>query len=1068
MSVFPIDEPARAKARGDFSASLVLASGAGTGKTTLIVDRIETLVRLGKARLDEIVAVTFTENAATTIKLRLRGRLERARADESLSRSERERAAHALSVLERAPVSTIHSLCAAILAERPLECGAPIGFRVAEEAEADLIFESAWTEWLAAGLTAGDDALLAALDAGIPLEGEGAFGERSSLRGFARALVEQRDLEPLTAASRLDPRAWREELEEQAARAQKLRSMTGAGDALAAALDGLVGLARRANELDGHELQAHLQSMPVIRKNLGQISRWTSREALQEARRIAEWTKEAKARWESQVGAALHSRLTRALIQVVELYERKKTEQGVLDFLDLLLKARDALRRRESLRRYFRERYRHVIIDEFQDTDPLQLEIAEILTEGEPGKLCVVGDAMQSIYRFRRADAVVFVRLAEKARAAPGFGVAHLTQNFRSRPAILRFVNRAFARLIEASNENGQPVFEAIAPRPDLAEGAAVLALRFDVGPVESADLLRAEAAALAAMLGRIAAGELPVRDPANGESRGSRAGDVMILSRRLTQLRYLEEALEAADLRYVIEGGKSFFDRQEVHETLATLRAVDDPNDRVALVAALRSSFFGASDRDIALYALSGGALRAGSIDAGLPGAGALGPAFDLVQRLHRERRSMSVPSLIERLYDETRVLASHATTSRGAAAVANLEKVVVLARQAQDLGVLTLRGFIDLLARRIAETSEEPDLPAARPGALDTIRIMSIHKAKGLESPIVALHDTADEFWSVHDVVPLREEGKIAVGFRAGCQPPNWAELKKREQARAWAEGRRLLYVACTRPRDWLAIPQPSASAKVGSFLKDLIALLPHESDGDVRVVGAGTIVTDAAPAATVLLAEGEAEEETADAAGEQWEQDRKRLIERSASLSYAPIAATRLASATAPAAAISASTPEGRELGTLVHRILEWTPLATPERERLQAISEALASRLGLSRDFGRRAADSVMRVLAHPVLERARRAVAVWRELPVWLPDEGRLVEGVVDLVFQEDLALVIVDYKSDPIREDDAVAQAAHHAPQLRLYDRALTLATGMPVKERLVLFTEIGRAVSVD
>jgi ATP-dependent helicase/nuclease subunit A len=1065
MSGFPIDEKARERARGDFTASLVLTSGAGTGKTTLLVDRIETLVRLGKARLDQIVAVTFTENAATTIKLRLRERLERARACSDLPRVERDRAAQALSVIERAPVSTIHSLCAALLAERPLECGVSIGFRVAEETEADLIFDAAWTEWLAERLTAGDDVLLAALDAGIPLEGEGAFGERSSLRGFARSLVGQRDLEPLTATSRLDPRAWRDELLERAAETQSLVSGAASDDALAAALDGLLGFARRARELKGHELQAHLQDMPAVRKTLGQISKWTSRDALLAARRLAEWTKEAKTRWEAQAGAALHSRLTRALSQVVERYEKKKAEKATLDFLDLMIKARDALRRRESLRRYFRERYRYVIIDEFQDTDPLQLELAKILTEGEPGRLFVVGDAMQSIYRFRRADAAVFVRLAEEALSAPGFDVARLSQNFRSRPAILRFVNRAFSRLIETSRENGQPPFEALAPRPDLEEGAAVLALGFDAGPAEGSDLLRAESAALAGLAGGIAAGELSVRDPENGGRRGSRAGDVMVLARRLTQLRFLEEALEAAGLRFVVEGGKSYFDRQEVHETLATLRAVEDPYDRVALVAALRSSFFGASDRDIVVYALSGGALRARAVEAGRPGADALGPAFELVHRLHRERRSMSVPSLIERLYDETRVLASHAVTSRGAAAVANLEKIVVLARQAQGLGVLTLRGFIDLLERRIAEAAEEPDLPATRLGALDAIRILSIHKAKGLESPIVALYDTADNYRAAHDVVPLREEGKIAVGFRAGCQPPGWAELKKREQARAWAEGRRLLYVACTRPRDWLVIPRPKASAAIGCFLKDLIALLPHESDEDVRVIDASAGVADAAPRSPATLPDGE--EATTDAVADQWELERGRLIEKASSLPYVPVAATRLALETAPSAARVASTPEGREFGNLVHRMLEWVPLETPEHDRIQTTAEALAARFGLTRAAARRAADAVMRTLAHPVMERARHAKATWRELPVWLPDEGRLVEGVVDLVFEEDQALVVVDYKSDPILEEDALAQAAHHAPQLRLYDRALTLATGMPVKERLVLFTEIGRAVPV-
>ncbi|HEU0092338.1 MAG TPA: UvrD-helicase domain-containing protein, partial [Vicinamibacteria bacterium] len=525
-------------------------------------------------------------------------------------------------------------------------------------------------------------------------------------------------------------------------------------------------------------------------------------------------------------------------------YERKKTDRGLLDFLDLLVKARDALRDRESVRRYFQARFRFVLIDEFQDTDPLQVEVAELLTGGRPGALVVVGDAKQSIYRFRRAEVALFRRVAAEAAARPGHAVLHLTQNFRSRAAILRFVNRAFAALIIRSDEAGQPAYEAIGPPPGLSEDPSVIALRFEAPFAEGEDLLRAEARALAAFLAEVAAGAHQVRDPHTGVDRPSRAGDVMVLARRLTQMRPLEEALESAGLRFTIEGGKSFFDRQEVHEVLAVLRALDDPSDRVSLVAALRSSFCGVSDRDIVAYALSGGALWLGAPapEAQTPGAETVAPALALLGTLHGLRTSLSVPALIERLYDETRILAALTGTRRGETQVANLEKVVVLARKASDLGVLTVRGFVRLLQERIRTAREEPDLPATRPGDPDTVRILSIHKAKGLEAPVVALYDTADDLRTDVDLVAQWAEGTIAVGFRAGCQPPGWDVLSAREKVRAGAEARRLLYVACTRARDLLVIPSPPKDARVGAFWKDLIAQLPARSDADVRVVDAG----------------------------------------------------------------------------------------------------------------------------------------------------------------------------------------------------------------------------------
>src|SRR5262249_46859360 len=280
------------------------------------------------------------------------------------------------------------------------------------------------------------------------------------------------------------------------------------------------------------------------------------------------------------------------------------------------------------------------IIDEFQDTDPLQGELVERLSGGGAGSLVVVGDAKQSIYRFRRAEVALFLRVSEEARSAPGRAVLQLTQNFRSRPAILRFVNRVFGRLIVPSVEAGQPAYEPIDPPPGLAEEPSALALRFPApGFAEGEELLAAEAMALAAFVSRAAEGAFEVRDPGSGGVRASRAGDVMVLVRRLTQIRHLEDALGLAGLRFTVEGGKSFCDRQEVHEVLSVLRAIDGPSDRVSLVAALRSTFFGVSDRDITLYALSGGPLWLGRVDDSKPGAETLGPALALLDELHRLR---------------------------------------------------------------------------------------------------------------------------------------------------------------------------------------------------------------------------------------------------------------------------------------------------------------------------------------------------------------------------------------------------------------------------------------------
>lgn len=1061
MKFRPVDDAARDRVRTDHDTSFVVEAGAGTGKTTLLIDRIEALIRSGRATLDQIAAVTFTENAATTMKLRLRERLEKVRAEKRLSAAERERSAAALDILERAPISTIHALCAAMLQERPLECGVVPGFRTADETESDLIFSEAWDEWLADRLTAGDDVLLAALDADIPVEAEG-FGERTSLRGLARRLVYERDLAPLLGAGSNDPESLRDELGALGERAGALASSAHVGDTLGARLRALAGFTVVIADLTGPPLETQLLDFaPIAGK--GDKSRWPSPQTLEEARSLAGQANEAVATWRVKRSEAFHARVVGAVLGVVALYEKKKSERGVLDFLDLLIKARDALQKRESVREYFRARFPYLIIDEFQDTDPVQVQIAELLTARRRGSLVVVGDAKQSIYRFRRADVDLFRRLSRRAADTQGHAVLHLTQSFRSRSPILRFVNRVFGELIQASDEAGQPPYEPIDPPPRLATEPSIVALRFEAPLAYGIDLLRSEAAAAALFVAEAARGGYEVRDPDDDRARPSRAGDVLVLVRRLTQIRPLEEAFEAAGLRFTVEGGKSFFDRWEVHEALAVLRAIDDPSDRVALVAALRSSFFGVSDRDIAAYVLDGGFLSLGAVDTSKQGGDALGPAIDVLRDLSRRRRALSVPRVLEALYDRTRVLAALTGTRRGEAQIANLEKVVALARQASDLGVLTLRGFVSLLSERITAAGEEPDLPTTRPGDPHTVRILTIHKAKGLEAPIVVLHDTADENRPSSDSIPLWDEGKVAIGFRAGCQPPGWDVLKRRDDARAWAESRRLLYVACTRARDLLVVPAPPPSAHVGGFLKDLVARLPRTSDDEVAVIDASTLPEPSATREADVDAPALVQR---DAVAARWDAERGARLASGSYRPFTPRAVTAVAAVTAPPSVLQASSGSGgRSFGALVHRILEHIPFESPERSVV--VAESLAPLFGLDAAAGRRAAESVVRTLGLPLMERARRAKQVWRELPLWFPDDDVLVEGIIDLVFEEQGGLVVVDYKTDAIDDAMALAQAAHHAPQLQLYGRGLAQGTGMSVKERLVLFTGIGRAVAV-
>ncbi len=396
-----------------------------------------------------------------------------------------------------------------------------------------------------------------------------------------------------------------------------------------------------------------------------------------------------------------------------------------------------------------------------------------------------------------------------------------------------------------------------------------------------------------------------------------------------------------------------------------------------------------------------------------------------------------------------------------RGESQVANLEKVVALAREASRLGVLTLGGFVRLLAERVANGGDEADLPSTAPGDSDTVRILSIHRAKGLEAPVVALFDTADNQGSRITAVPLREDGRVALGFRPNAQPPGWNRLREQEEKRVRAEGRRLLYVACTRPRDLLVVPVPPSDAETGSFWRELWTRLPDRSDGDTRVVRAADLEGPDPPPKYPSI---ESQVTDTDPVATSFDAARQATLEFGGRLAAVPVTVTTAAARTAPPRADSSSGGRGPAFGDLVHRLLLWGGEGT---ERWTAQATTAGADLGLCPEACAEAVGEVARAWAHPLLARARSARRVLREWPLAWLESGELVEGVVDLVFDEGDGLVLVDYKTDSVTAHSAQAQAAHHAPQLRLYARGLERATGLAVKERVVLFTVLSLAVTV-
>ena len=850
------DQDVRDRVTTDLGTTFLLEAGAGTGKTRVLVDRYVSCVLdpvLGTGDVRTVAAITFTEKAAGELRQRVREEFERLAA---ASADDAERAAvvqGALDALDDAPISTIHGFAGRLLREFPVEADVDPAFEQLDALGSDLERGRLWEEWLGE-LATGDPSagttrrgLSRLLRAGVRLEWlrtlavgpKGVFGERY-------------DLDPGPASLR-EP-DLRASLPQLVAALDRLASFCSVAcsdvdDKGCVAAMALVDAGRRLAERppdDVDQLAAAFFDLPVKATPTapgGAKGNWSQAHGGKDG---------LQTRYREAVAAVLAAReayadfLTTLAVSVADAFSRWAAETqlalGRLDFTDLLGCLRDLLVRDLAARAALQARFRYLLVDEFQDTDPLQAEIVFLLCEREPaavdwreailepGKLFVVGDPKQSIYRFRRADIGMYDQVKRQVAGQPGGSGALevIRQNFRTTPAVVQWVNNVFADVFDGDREEGrQPGYQWVEPFRPQADGPRVsVLLGDDFGSAAgAADAARhAEAQALAALLLGMHGEEQErwsVQDRAAGPdragdvepSRPPRWGDVAVLFRATTGLEIYEQAFREAGVPYRVDGGKAYFSRREVDDALLCLRAVDDPSDGPAVYGALHSSFFGFSDDELFLFWAAGGRF---DLFAAQPEAhAAVGAALGTLRELH-ERRAASEPhelaAELVRLARASEFLA--ATGPGGAQAIANLEKLVDRARAFSGAGGGGLGAFL-AWAAEAGDAAGEQESQVDDEG--DVVHLLTIHKAKGLEYPIVVLVGGAlSGGGGSSEPIVDREERRLAIKLKAelpgaparDLEPQRYTALKEREKRMEASEARRLLYVAATRARDRLVI--------------------------------------------------------------------------------------------------------------------------------------------------------------------------------------------------------------------------------------------------------------------
>ena len=1091
----PPDQDARLRIREDLERNFLVEAGAGSGKTTSLVDRMVALVRNRACKVEEIAAVTFTRMAAAELRQRFQVELERAAARLQPGDPQRGLLEEAIQDIDRAFLGTIHSFCAKLLRERPLEAGLDPGFREVQETEEYRSRKKSWTDFLERLAADADPRLLELARLGIP---------PAALEEAFNQLVENPDVdfvhddaEPPDPGAVARLRGEFDDLLDRASELMKDRQPPDGWDSLGKRMRTLLYWRR---SLDWDDPAVFFDAVAKFHgiKTRPIQKRWADTSiGKREAKALGEDVREfgeaggmadrlLKSWWAYRYPVALGVAKAAA-----DTYAGERKAQGKVTFQDLLVLSADLLRSNPQARRELGQRYRRVLVDEFQDTDPLQAEILLLLasdpdTNGNewrrvvprPGALFVVGDPKQSIYRFRRADISLYELVKRRFR---DFGeVLHLEANFRSLGDFGELVQGVF------QGDGGFPEEDSdrqasFAPLLARMKGPGLLAT-YRVSGAKQHDIARDDAARIAGEIAhRVASGE---RQP----------GDFMILTRTRKFLSVYARALEDRNLPVEVSGtGVGFED--ELRAFLLLFKCLADPEHRTRVLAALTGPFFGLSLDRIVRYRDNGGSL---SIDFKPAGDCEVAEAVGVLHRWWRLARREPADVTAERLVDEIGLFPLAAAGALGEMRAGALVYLLDAVRARALEGDSSLAGAVDAMETALGWDDAEAPLIPGRPNC---VRVMNLHRAKGLEAGVVFL---AAPF-GVYDWPPGmhvsregggRARGTIPIVVSRGfsreviAQPLDWETSQQTEKEFEEAEQVRLLYVAATRAKHELWIASGSGLPKIvkpspWQVVEDWVAAVSRSG-------GAGSschcAVVDELPIALPPLADRL--DRSTDLAGP--------IAEAAAAVAQSSEATYRVESVTGRAKggdgpgdtggaeddvrtvefAPASLSPEtgGYEWGSVVHEVLA----VAGEGIHGDAL-EQLARDLLIEYERPVDAAGAPTELAALLALVDAVRASDIWAramasperhsEIPFAFNEHGgadgpMVIEGVIDLVFKNGAHWVVADYKTDTGDDPEFAERVGRYRAQIDLYAECWEQLTGEEVGERVLVFTTQGRTES--
>ncbi len=1107
--------------------SVALSAGAGCGKTLVLTERFLAHLEPGggpATSLSQIVAISFTDKAAREMRERIRRQCHARLRDASPEASQHWRTL--LRQIEQARVSTFHGFCGSLLRAHAVEAELDPHFQVLEEIQAHTLRQTVLDDVLREGLESQDAGWLDLLV-------EFKF---STLRELVLNLSRMREV--------IDFRAWEElsvqevvrkwlafqqdialplalrELSEQPV-VRELFSLVGNLDPAPPAFveyrDNLLELLPRLEQGDiGLEALPKLREATIVRgrlnkKTVGDEDLYLAlKDALTKLRAgIDEVSPKIQLDPESAERVAGHAlRLMSKVREVVQAYDQAKQDRSALDFEDLMRRAHTLLTdpRHERLQQRIRGNIRWLLVDEFQDTDPLQVELIRALCGSDlhGGKLFFVGDTKQSIYRFRGARPDVFRELAAEM---PEAGQLPLARNFRSQPTILQFVNALFQDAFSGGEQPLVPHRPQVSPEPAVEFCWNLSEQRSGVAGA-AAQARDREADWIARRLRELLdAGEPIVWDEAAAQAgppaaRASRQGDIAILFRGLSDVQLYEEALQRYSLDYYLVGGHAFYAQQEIFDVLNVLRAIDDPHDTASLAGTLRSPFFSLADESLMWLAQHEDGLRGGLLACHLPEH--IAPeerrrvefASCTLRAWERGKDRLPVAALLQRIMADTGYDAILLGEFLGERKLANLQKLVDQARDFDRGGMFALSDFVARLAELVAGPPREA-LAATHGEHLDVVRLMTIHQAKGLEFPIVVVPDLNRAPHQGRMSRPY--DPKLGPLFTLedapeGSSPKAMYRLVEKYQERE--EARRLLYVATTRAADYLILSGSLFSQGEEPFKSEAMRYLAERCDWRTGEFRPPLPDEDEVPQIRVSLEppqlkppRGKSETQAdipsllarakARAVGENLPLPASLLPVAAMRTNLPVVSFSRVSGLLEPAADSPRLETEGAEIasteaqqrGTLVHAVLADLPMSPLGENDLRSLAFRHAQRLALDDDeLITEACKLVSRFQSMECFARMQDAATLRRELEfyfAWPPREETetkcIVRGVIDGLYRTAAGTWhVVDYKTTRTSTGGVPQAAEPYRLQMYLYRQAVERILRTSVEGMWLVFLHPG------